>query len=114
MARPGKRFIFGSRLPRPLRIAGFAMLALLVLPYLIVPFYAFGKPVSTVMLWRQLSGGRVPRTYVPLSRISPALALAVIVAEDGRFCSHHGVDFQEIRGARASRSRSGPRRHKAA
>ena len=33
------------------------------------------------------------------ARISPALALAVIVAEDGRFCSHHGVDFAEIRDA---------------
>ena len=29
----------------------------------------------------------------------PALPLAVIVAEDGRFCSHHGVDFAEIRDA---------------
>jgi monofunctional biosynthetic peptidoglycan transglycosylase len=33
---------------------------------------------------------------VPLSRIDPDLALAVLVAEDGRFCSHHGVDFTEI------------------
>ena len=38
---------------------------------------------------------------MPLSRISPALPLAVIVAEDGRFCSHHGVDFTEIRDALA-------------
>jgi monofunctional biosynthetic peptidoglycan transglycosylase len=101
MARPGKRFIFGAQLPRPLRIAGFAVLALLALPYLIVSFYAVGKPVSTVMLWRQLAGGRMQRNYVPLSRVSPALALAVIVAEDGRFCSHHGVDFAEIRDALA-------------
>ena len=36
---------------------------------------------------------------MPLARISPALPLAVIVAEDGRFCSHHGVDFAEIREA---------------
>ena len=27
------------------------------------------------------------------------LPLAVIIAEDGRFCSHHGVDFAEIREA---------------
>jgi monofunctional biosynthetic peptidoglycan transglycosylase len=70
-----------------------------VLPYLIVPFYAAGKPVSTVMLWRQVTGARMQRQYVPLSRVSPALSLAVIVAEDGRFCSHHGVDFTEIREA---------------
>ena len=98
MVRPGKRF---TNILRPVRAAGIAVLVLLALPYLIVPFYAVGKPVSTVMLWRQLSGARMQRYYVPLSRISPALALAVIVAEDGRFCIHHGVDFAEIRGALA-------------
>lgn len=98
MVRPGKRF---SKFLRLLRAAGFAVLAVVVLPYLIVPFYAFGKPVSTVMVWRSLTGARMQRTFVPLSRISPALALAVIVAEDGRFCSHHGVDFAEIRDALA-------------
>ncbi len=101
---PGKRFtIFAilplAWMPRPLRAAVFAVLALLVLPYLIVPFYSAGKPVSTVMLWRLLTGQRMQRDYVPLPRISPALSLAVIVAEDGRFCSHHGVDFTEIRDA---------------
>ena len=98
MVRSGKRF---TNILRPVRAAAFAVLVLLVLPYLIVPFYAVGKPVSTVMLWRQLSGARMQRQYVPLPRISPALPLAVIVAEDGRFCSHHGVDFAEIRGALA-------------
>src|SRR5664279_3584034 len=98
MVRPGKRF---TNILRPVRAAGFAVLALLGLPYLIVPFYAVGKPVSTVMVWRQLSGAHMQRTFVPLSRISPALPLAVIVAEDGRFCSHHGVDFTEIREALA-------------
>jgi len=104
VSRPGKRFtIFAvlslAWLPRPLRAAVFAVLALLVLPYLIVPFYSVGKPVSTVMLWRLLTGQRMQRDYVPLPRIPPALSLAVIVAEDGRFCSHHGVDFAEIRDA---------------
>jgi monofunctional glycosyltransferase len=98
MVRPGKRF---SKFLRLLRAAVFAVLALLALPYLIVPFYAFGKPVSTVMVWRSLTGAHMQRNFVPLASISPALALAVIVAEDGRFCSHHGVDFTEIRDALA-------------
>ena len=104
MHRPGKRLTLGYgilRLPRPVRAVGFAVLVLLLLPYLMTPFYAFGEPVSTVMLWRRLTGERVQRQYAPLSRISPALALAVIVAEDGRFCSHHGVDFAQIRDALA-------------
>jgi monofunctional biosynthetic peptidoglycan transglycosylase len=87
------------RAPRPLRIAIFAVLALLLLPYLLTPFYALGEPVSTVMLWRRLIGEPVQRQYVPLGRIAPALSLAVIIAEDGRFCTNHGVDFAEIRDA---------------
>jgi len=87
------------RVARPLRAVGFAVLVLLVLPYAITPFYAAVEPVSTVMLWRRATGERVERQYVPLSRISPALPLAVIIAEDGRFCRHYGVDFQQIRGA---------------
>ena len=87
------------RLLRALRIAVLAVLAIMLLPYLIAPFYRVVNPVSTVMLWRHLSGARVEHHFVPLTRISPSLPLAVIIAEDGRFCSHHGVDFAEIREA---------------
>ena len=51
------------------------------------------------MLWRHITGQRVERRYQPISRISPALSLAVIIAEDGRFCRHHGVDLVELRDA---------------
>ena len=87
------------RVARPLRAVLFAILALLLLPYLLTPLYAVVNPVSTVMLTRQLFGERVERIYVPLSRIDPDLPLAVVIAEDGRFCSHFGVDFAEIREA---------------
>lgn len=76
-----------------------AVLVVLIAPYLIVPFYAFGQPVSTVMLWREALGEPVKRIFVPLSAIDPDLARAVIVAEDGRFCSHYGVDFNQIQDA---------------
>jgi len=76
-------------------------LALILLPYLITPLYAVIDPVSTVMLWRRISGARVDRQYVPISRMSPALPRAVIIAEDGRFCTHHGIDLAEIREALA-------------
>ncbi len=87
------------QVPRPLRLIGLALLLLLLLPYAIAPFYAFGEPVSTVMLWRRMMGERVERIYVPISRVSPALSLAVLIAEDGRFCEHYGVDFAEIQNA---------------
>ena len=105
MNRPGRRLSVAydmlrlPRLPRLLRAVGVAILVLLALPYAITPFYAVVKPISTVMLWRDLTGQRVERQYVPLSAVSPALSLAVIIAEDGRFCSNYGVDFKEIRDA---------------
>jgi len=103
--RSGKRMSLAHdilrlpQVPRPLRLVGLAVLGLLLLPYLIAPFYAFGEPVSTVMLWRRATGERVERIYVPLTRVSSALTRAVIVAEDGRFCEHYGVDFTEIQNA---------------
>ena len=36
---------------------------------------------------------------VPLSRISPPFARAVVVAEDARFYEHRGVDWEAVRGA---------------
>ena len=105
MSQPGKRMSVAHdvlrlpRVPRPLRAAGFVVLLVLLLPYVLTPFYAFGEPVSTVMLWRRMTGQRVERMYVPLARMSSSLPLAVIAAEDGRFCEHYGVDLAGIRDA---------------
>jgi monofunctional biosynthetic peptidoglycan transglycosylase len=38
----------------------------------------------------------VQQTWVPISRISPHLVHAVIVAEDGTFYEHSGVDWYEV------------------
>jgi len=70
---------------------------ILLLPYLLVPLYRVVNPVSTLMLWRWAIGARVERTYVPIERMAPALPITVIASEDGRFCSHRGVDWKEIR-----------------
>jgi len=105
MYRPAKRMTVAydvlrlPRLPRPLRAVLFAVLTLILLPYVLTPVYTFGEPVSTIMLWRRMTGERVTRTYVPLSRIASGLPAAVIVAEDGRFCTHHGVDLAGLRDA---------------
>jgi monofunctional biosynthetic peptidoglycan transglycosylase len=94
-----KTLRLNPKILRPLRLAVIAVLALLLLPYALTPFYAAVNPISSVMFWRRMTGARVAHQYVPLARISPALSLSVIIAEDGRFCSHHGVDFREIRDA---------------
>lgn len=54
-------------------------------------------PISTLMMARVLTFRPVERQYVPLRRISPHLVRAVIAAEDGRFCDHHGVDWGALR-----------------
>ncbi|MEA2989549.1 MAG: monofunctional glycosyltransferase [Alphaproteobacteria bacterium] len=84
---------------RLLRALAIAILLALLLPYLLTPLYRVVEPVSTLMLWRWLTGARVERSVVPIGRMAAALPLSVLVAEDARFCSHRGVDWQEIREA---------------
>ncbi len=102
----GIRMTAATRSRRPPRaivrvawVLAIAVAALVLLPYLIAPFYRAVDPVSTLMLWRWAKGARVERTLVPLERMAPVLPLTVLAAEDARFCSHHGVDWQEIREA---------------
>jgi monofunctional glycosyltransferase len=76
-----------------------AAVVLVLVPYALAPLYRFIDPVSTPMLWRFATGARVERINVPLDRISPALQLAVIVAEDGSFCHNHGIDLGAMREA---------------
>ncbi len=71
----------------------------LLVPYAVAPFYRFADPVSMPMLWRYATGARVMRIVAPLTRIAPALPLAVIVAEDGSFCRNHGIDLGAMREA---------------
>jgi monofunctional biosynthetic peptidoglycan transglycosylase len=73
------------------------LVVILLLPYLLVPLYRVVDPVSTLMLWRWAHGARVERSFVPIDRMAPSLPVTVIASEDGRFCSHRGVDFREIR-----------------
>jgi monofunctional glycosyltransferase len=76
-----------------------AILVVLLLPYLITPFYLAVNPVSTLMLWRSAKRAPVTRTWIPLRTMAPTLPLSVIVAEDARYCTHHGIDFGELRAA---------------
>ncbi|MBI3436909.1 MAG: monofunctional biosynthetic peptidoglycan transglycosylase [Proteobacteria bacterium] len=69
----------------------------LALPYAIAPLYRLFDPVSTLMAWRWFTGARVERTVVTLAQIAPTLPLAVIVAEDARYCRHFGIDLRELR-----------------
>jgi monofunctional biosynthetic peptidoglycan transglycosylase len=84
---------------RVLRAAIVLVLVVLLLPYVLAPLYRVADPVSALMLWREATGRRVERIWVPLGAMAPALPRAVMAAEDARFCVHHGVDFGELRAA---------------
>jgi monofunctional biosynthetic peptidoglycan transglycosylase len=45
---------------------------------------------------REGKSRKITQTWVPLSRVSPHLRKAVIIAEDGLFWSHEGFDFDAI------------------
>ena len=73
------------------------LLAVLLLPYLLAPFYRSGHPVSTLMVWRWLKGAPVSRQWIDFSAISPALPRSVVASEDAKFCSHRGIDWDALR-----------------
>ena len=84
---------------RIVRAAVIAVLAVVLLPYLLAPVYRVADPVSTLMLWRRATGERVERIWMPLGAIAPVLPRTVMAAEDARFCTHRGIDFGELRAA---------------
>jgi monofunctional biosynthetic peptidoglycan transglycosylase len=91
------------------RALGRIAVVLVAIPLVLIPVYRFVPPVSTLMIFDWVtSGGAVDRRWVPLADIDPMLAAAVIMSEDGKFCSHNGVDWAEL-GKVLDRS-SGPNR----
>jgi len=84
------------RLIRPLLLV---LLAILLLPYVIAPFYRAGHPGSTLMAWRWVTGAPMQRQWVDLAAMSPYLPRSVVAAEDAHFCTHHGIDWGAVREA---------------
>ena len=72
------------------------LLAVLALPYLLAPLYRTGHPVSALMAWRQLTGAPMMRQWIDFDAISPSLPRSVVGAEDAKFCSHHGIDWDAL------------------
>ena len=82
---------------RAIRVTVLIALCLLLLPYLVTPFYRTGHPVSALMAWRWLKGAPVSRPWIDFSAISPHLPRSVVGSEDAKFCSHHGIDWDALR-----------------
>jgi monofunctional glycosyltransferase len=83
------------RLRRYLRRAIKVAIGIVLIPVVLVPVYIVVPPVSTLMIYNRLFGP-VERTWVSLDAVSPSLVSSVVMSEDGRFCEHGGVDWQEL------------------
>jgi len=80
-----------------LRIIALVLMAMLVLPIVPILIYRFvPPPVTPLMLIRAAGGAPIRKDWVPLTRISPTLARAVVASEDEKFCFHHGFDWDAL------------------
>lgn len=70
----------------------------LLFPFLLLSIYKlpFIHPVSTLMLKDQLLFQTMKRQWIDIEDISPHLINAVMMSEDGQFCSHSGVDWHQM------------------
>lgn len=88
-----------------------AILALIaLLPLVLAPLYRLVPPVSALMVRDLITAGSYQRDWVSFDAISPNMVRAVVAAEDGRFCAHHGVDWGSLRDVLATAGRDGPAR----
>ena len=76
---------------------------------LIVAYRFVDPPLSALMVQQRLSGQDIVQDWVALDEVSPQIIRAVLLSEDGRFCQHSGVDFQEMQNA-IERAGDGPAR----
>ncbi len=82
----------------------FTLFELLTIPYFSIATLKTQNPTETAMMRQRLKEAngegkslKIVQRWVPFSRISKSLVDAVIVAEDGMFYSHGGVDWFEVR-----------------
>jgi monofunctional biosynthetic peptidoglycan transglycosylase len=71
------------------------VVVIVLIPVVLTPVYLAGHPVSTLMLYERLTGP-VHRDWVDFDQIAPVLVASVMMSEDGKFCSHSGVDWGEM------------------
>ena len=88
-----RRSLFGSIM----RLAGVALLAILVVPPIWVAVYRFvPPPITLLMIERSAQGRGLDHRWQSLDRIAPWMTRAVIASEDATFCRHHGFDMHAI------------------
>lgn len=56
----------------------------------------FVRPVSTLMVKEGVFGSGAKREWVEIEDMAPVLYQSVLVSEDGKFCSHNGIDWDAL------------------
>ena len=96
----------------PRRILGWIVkliVAFLLISILWVVAYRFVNPPITITMLGDIFTGRgAARDWMPIDKIDRDMVRAAIAAEDSKFCSHHGFDFEAIEDA-MKRNASGGR-----
>jgi monofunctional biosynthetic peptidoglycan transglycosylase len=84
--------------PRIIRAVLIALLVVFVGPYFLILLYRidFVRPVSTLMLADLATLQGYDRRWVDFEDISPNVVRAVMMSEDGQFCNHGGVDWNQL------------------
>jgi monofunctional biosynthetic peptidoglycan transglycosylase len=87
---PSLAFYFAWAVARIVGWAAFVFVLLLFL-YAFFPVYA-----TPYMVWQAFHGYGWHQKWIPLARLPHTAAYAAIASEDGRFCQHHGVDWDAV------------------
>jgi monofunctional biosynthetic peptidoglycan transglycosylase len=74
------------------------LVALLAPPVLLLVYRFLPPPITPLMLIRLAEGEGLDKQWQPRAQLAPALAEAVVAAEDNRFCAHWGFDWSELEG----------------
>ena len=105
---------YKRRRPRSLigRTAGWIVkliLAFLIVSVLWVVAYRFvNPPITFTMIGDIVAGRGAHKDWLPIDQIDRDMVRAAIAAEDSKFCTHHGFDFEAIESA-MQRNASGGR-----
>jgi monofunctional biosynthetic peptidoglycan transglycosylase len=81
---------------RPFKTILQLLLLIMLIPFIITPFYIVFNPPSTLIVMRHIQGQDMTQNWVDLDAIPDRVALGIMASEDARFCSHHGVDWNAM------------------
>src|SRR6476469_2333594 len=94
---------------RPLRFLVRVILGVILFSVLWVVAYRFiNPPITATMAGDLLAGRGANRQWMSLNQMDRDMVRAAIAAEDSKFCTHHGFDFDAIQDA-MKRNASGGR-----